>query len=265
MATISFSTKPQKRFYSYKSDGCIYNISSTEPTKIADKGGAWYCYFKCTPYAKVGDNYALLYRKNADDEYEALTSSSFHINSTVKYYYIDSSEYKEYDITKNGYYTKSGTVNYTCPNDASELPKVAYSNEENGEVITYYFDTLIGMGDSYNAKKFTPLDTNGDGTANNQTYGGLLLDKVKATVSINAFTSCIANLPEYLKKSISDISYSVSDTYFNVFGELFMEKLNEYMKGYGDVILKKYNSSTSSATIASTFSNKKGTLTITAK
>lgn len=244
MSSISFSTRPQKKYYSYTSDGCIYSISSASPEKVADGGGVWYCYFKCTPYAKVEEKTYPLYIKNGNDYEEA---PSFYCGET--YYYQESTTvYQQYDLGTKGYYTKNGKTHYECPQSALELPHVTYEYEDK-TVATYYFDTLIATGDKYTDGKFTPMDTiEGDGTT---TYGNLLLDKIKESISLNAFKTTVANLPEYLtgndltkEYSIETIEYAVPANYFVVYGKLFVEKLNAYMKEYGDAMIAKYVGST---------------------
>lgn len=237
--SLSFSTKPQKKYYSYTSDGCIYSISSSAPEKIEENGGVWYCYFKCTPYAKVGEKTYLLYIKNEDTYEEA---PSFYCGET--YYYQESATvYQHYDLKTNGYYTKNGTTKYSCPQSALELAHVAYTYED-GTVATYYFDTLIATGDKYVNGVFTAMKITAD-----TTYGTLLMDKVKDSISLNAFNTGVANLPEYLtggdltkQYSIDNatIEYVVPAKYFVVYGKLFVEKLNEFMKGYGDSMIAKY-------------------------
>lgn len=46
MAKIKFPTKPDKVFYTYLSDGHIYDITKTKPSVVADGGGYWSCYFE---------------------------------------------------------------------------------------------------------------------------------------------------------------------------------------------------------------------------
>ena len=273
MGTISFSTRPQKKYYSYKQDGCIYKISSVAPTKTADGGGVFYCFFKCMPYAKItADNETntyLLYKvftKDGVTEYEATSSSSFY--GGEKYAYYNGSTYKTYDVKTQGYYTQNGNTQYSCPQSAAELPQATYNGG------TYYFDTLIGCGDVYGGNKFTPMDTDGvEGTTT--TYGQILLDKVEDSIAINAFNSCVAKLPEYLTGddkekayTITSIGYTIPANYLIVYGELFMKKLNEYMKGYGDSMVGRYASATietkyKSAAITAEVKNNVATLTTT--
>lgn len=279
MSTVSFSTRPQKKYYSYKNDGCIYSISLTEPTKKAEGGGVWYCYFKCTPYAKLdtGETY-LLYRSTATSNvYEPLSSSSYYISATsnsqgtqkVAYKYYLNGKYVDYDVANNGYYTKNGSTHYDCPVSAEELPQVSY------EGVVYYFDTLISNGDSYKSGVFSPMNVDDGDLSTKTTYGSLLLDKVEDSITINAFTTGVANLPEYLTGTDltkqycinnSTIVYTVPANYLCVYGKLFIEKLNEYMKGYGDAIIEKYASEGlkpyKSATIScATTDAPKGTIT----
>lgn len=261
MSTISFSTKPQKKYYAYKDDGCIYSISSTEPTaRKAEGGGVFYCYFKCVPYGQKDDNVYLLYRKNATDSYEAVSSTSFY-NGEI--YYINvNNVYESYDVVSNGYYTKNGATKYECPNSASNLPHIDYTDKE-GVKSTYYVDNLIGNGDVYGNDGFTPLNIDDGDVTTTTTYGSLLLDDVKESITINAFTSCVSQLPVYLTgddlskeyKAEGNVEYNVPADYLVVYGKLFIEKLNLYMKSYGDDIIEKY----ASAEIATTY--KKAVIT----
>lgn len=271
MATISFSTKPQKRYYSYKSDGCIYKITSTKPTTKAEGGGMWYCYFNSTPYAKVDEKTYLLYQKvtvDGVDTYEATTSSSYYVGDPYCYY--DGSKYVEYKVEDNGYYTSNGTTKYNCPNSAKELPKVVYGN------TTYYFDTLISNGDTYKDNVFTAMNIDDGDSTTTTTYGSILLDDVKDSISLNAFNTCVAKLPEYLtggdltkEYTIDNIGYVLPANYLIVYGKLFVEKLNEYMKEYGDAVISKYSSTNittkyKKATILSKVTDEAvGTLTTT--
>ena len=284
--SLSFSTKPQKKYYSYTSDGCIYSISSSAPEKIEENGGVWHCYFKCTPYVKVGEKTYLLYIKNGDTYEEA---PSFYCGETY-YYQENTSVYQQYNLKTNGYYTKNGTTKYSCPQSALELPHVTYTYE-NGTIATYYFDTLIGAGDKYtdgvsteisdlSSRVSAAVNTNGVFTAlkitTDTTYGTLLLDKVKNSISLNAFIYGVTNLPEYLRGNdlakqysiINDtIEYTVPAKYFMVYGKLFVEKLNEYMKGYGDSMIAKYaDSATTQLEITDNVSDAGvGTLTTSPK
>jgi hypothetical protein len=244
MSSISFSTKPQKKYYSYTSDGCVYSISSSDPERIADKGGVWYCYFKYTPYAKIEEKTYLLYIKNGKEYEEA---PSFY-NGETYYYQESSTVYTEYDLKTKGYYTKNGATHYDCPQSAAELPRVQYKYEDE-TVVTYYFDTLIATGDKYVNGVFSAMDVDGK-TGSNTTYGSILLDKVKDSISLNSFITGVANLPIYLTGTdkTKDYEFNITDTdvytvpanYLTVYGKLFVEKLNEYMKEYGDAMIAKY-------------------------
>lgn len=247
MSSISFSTKPQKKYYSYTSDGCIYSISSSDHKRIADyPGGAWYCYFKCTPYGKIEEKTYMLYIMNGKEYEEA---PSFYNGET--YYYQESrTVYTEYDLKVKGYYTKNGATHYDCPQSAAELPRVQYKYEDE-TVVTYYFDTLIATGDNYDIEHgvFSAMDVDGKQDSKT-TYGSILLDKVKGSISLNSFITGLANLPEYLTGTKKDKEYKIKFTdtdvytvpanYLTVYGKLFVEKLNEYMKEYGDSMIAKY-------------------------
>lgn len=252
MSKLSFSTSPQKKYYSYKDDGCIFSINCTEPTKMAEGGGVWYCYFKCMPYAKTDDgDLFLIYKQTNTDAtlYTALSSSSYYNGDDSKYYYYDStnSKYVAYSIS-DGYYDENGKTNYTWPNSSKELPRVVYEYGD-GTSATYYFDTLIGTGDTYLNSTFTPLNIDDGNSTTKTTYGSLLLTKVKDSIRINSFVSDVEKLPEYLTGSdiskgysITDIGYYIVGNYLAVYGLLFVEKLNAYMKSYGDAIIDKYDS-----------------------
>lgn len=245
MSSISFSTKPQKKYYSYTSDGCIYSISTSAPERIADyPGGVWYCYFKCTPYAKIGEKTYLLYIKNGEEYEEA---PSFY-NGEEYYYQTSTVNFEKWAIETEGYYTKNGATHYACPQSALELPHVVYTYQDKS-VATYYFDTLIATGDRYDKGVFSAMDVDGE-EGSNTTYGSILLDKVKGSISLNSFITGVANLPEYLtgtkKDEVYEIKftdtdvYTVPANYLTVYGKLFVEKLNEYMKEYGDAMIAKY-------------------------
>lgn len=255
MATISFSRRPQKNFYSYTSDGHIYNISASEPSEIKDEGGVWYCYFKCTPYYKIGDvTYPIFtqYTLDSKEYYTQVTSNNFY-GKSIKYYYYKDKEYL--DVSLEEYYTSSGLKAYSLPSDAEELPQVTDESDGN----TYYFDTLISSGDKYVDGKFTATISKSTDGSETTTYGDILMKKVQNSISINCFTSNVEQIPNYLKKSIKSITYVVPNEYFDLYGQLFIEKLVKYMKEYGDDVIQKYGDG---LTITTKVDGKTGTITV---
>lgn len=247
MARISFSERPKRVYYSYLSDGHIYRIDSKRPDVKPDGGGFWSCYFECEPYYKDNDRKTYILYKNCGTEeapvFKALGYSSF--NDGSKYYYTKNGvEFTEYSGAV--YYSRNGKMSYAMPNSSAELPQVLY-NASDDKSYTVYFDKLIECGATYDktSKKFIPIDVTGD--AKSTTYGSILMDMVKNSVSINAFDRCVAEIPEYLKggdisKSykIESIEYSIPAGYFLMFGELFVEKLNSAMIDKGNAIVGKY-------------------------
>lgn len=229
MATISFSTKPQKKYYTYKDDGCIIEISSSKPTTKPSKGGVWYCYFECIPYHRVYDkttqqySYYQLY-EDKDCTIE-VTKSSYNKGET--YYYSKGSEHAQNDP----YYCANGLYSYAMPNLASELPQVTYNETEGDDstAVTRYFDTLIVDGDVYKDNKFTAIKfvdvDSTKTTATESSYGERLLEMVNNSVSIDCFTKNVDAIPDYLKSDIESIGYSLTLDYFAVYGTLFLNLL----------------------------------------
>lgn len=262
MATISFSQRPQKNFYSYTGDGHIYSISASEPSEIKDEGGVWYCYFKCTPYHKIeGVTYPIFtkYTLDSKDYYTQVTSNIFYRTDVTYYYYNDKDKgYSTVELKK--YYTSSGAKEYVVPNGANELPQVT---DDNGN--TYYFDTLISGGDIYKGGVFTATKSTSSDGSTTTTYGEILMKKVQNSVSINCFTSNVEQIPNYLKESIESISYNVPDKYFDLYGQLFVEKLVKYMKNDGDEIIQKYGDGLSITTEVNTEKGLIGKITVQKK
>lgn len=274
MAKLSFPTKPQKVFYSYLSDGHIYEITSKKPELVADGGGYWGCYFECEPYHKDTDGKTyLLYEvigTGANTKYIATSNASFNSGKTYKWT-KDGVTFNTHTATTQ-YFTRNGKVGYNMPKSAAELPQITYPST-NGE--TYYLDKLIKSGAKYDAtnNKFVPMDVKvGEGAT---TYGDILLELVKDSISINAFDAGVNDLPEYLTGaditkaySVSSIGYTVPANYLIMFGTLFIEKLNEAMKEKGDTIVKKYMNNEiatqfKKVTIVSSVASGVGTVTST--
>lgn len=261
---LSFSTRPQNRFYSYLIDGHIYSISSTEPDVIADGGGYYNCYFQVTPYYKVGDEYYPLYEQTTDANdkkvYTLVTANSFNRGNTYCYP-VDNNTYTSITITEDTkYYSKNGKYEYKMPNDASDLPYVDYKAEDSTTTYRHYMDTLITTGATYNGSQFMPLDTTtGDAKT---TFGDLLNEKIVDSISASCFVSNVSSLPAYITDSThatfskTDFSnYTVPD--LKVGGELFLQKLTAVMKEAGDAILSKY---TTNLTITTEVTTNKSTI-----
>lgn len=234
MGLITFSKKPQKKYYSYLSDGHIYNITSVAPQTISDGGGYYGCYFECVPYCKdTNDNMHQLFER-VDDRYIATTLMSY--NSGNPYYYqADKTNVNSWTRFDDAlYYTKSGNKSYHMPNSSRDLPQIVDTDG-----MIYYLDVLIKNGDTYTVNtKFTPMDDDGKAETS-VTYGDLVLDIVKNQISIHNFVSNVnSNIPDYLKKNWSTIDYVAPD--FSLYGELFIEKLNEAMTIEGKAITKQY-------------------------
>lgn len=226
MATISFSTKPQKKYYTYKEDGCIIEISSSKPTTKPLNGGVWYCYFECIPYHydKTDDTYYRLY-ENEECTIE-VTKSSYNKGET---YYHKGSEKTHSQSTE--YYSANGLYSYAMPNSASELPQVTYYENPNDDtsLITRYFDTLIVDGDVYKDNKFTAIKfiklDDKETKTTESSYGERLLEMINNSVSIDCFTKNVDAIPDYLKSDIDSIGYSLPLDYFAVYGTLFLNLL----------------------------------------
>lgn len=242
---LSFSTRPQNRFYSYLGDGHIYSITSTEPDVIADGGGYYNCYFQVAPYHKEGDNYYPLYERTTDSTNPTVvTAKSFNIGNTYCYS-LDGKDYIDINITEDTkYYSKNGKYEYKMPNDASDLPYVDYKAENSTTTYRYYMDTLITTGATYNSSQFLPLDTAEGDTET--TFGDLLNEKIVDSISASCFESNVSSLPAYItdsanaKFSSADFNgYKVPD--LKVGGELFLQILTAVMKEAGDAILSKYS------------------------
>ena len=244
MAKIKFPTKPDKVFYTYLSDGHIYDITTTKPSVIADGGGYWSCYFECTPYHKDTDGQTyLLYEvigSDADAKYVAVSSDSYVTTEKTYKWTKDGKNYTTH--AKNmKYYSRDGKNGYDMPKSAAELPQISYQG------TTYYIDSLIKCGATYDAsnKKFTPIDVkNGEGQT---TFGDIILDLIKSNIIITNFDGCVNAIPKYLtgpdlttEYSVSSIGYTVPANYFVMFGSLFVDKLNEAMKEKGESIVKSY-------------------------
>ena len=238
MSQISFSTKPQKKYYSYNESGSIYNITSLKPTEIGDGGGIWYCYFEVNPYHKVDDKvYPLCIKETVDDktEYIKVTTNTFN-NGQDYYYSVDDKSYKKHT---GKYFDKTGKNEYNMPNTATELPQIPYDEK------VYYLDTLIKTGGTYVSGKFMPLDT--DGKDSKTTFGDVLLKMVDDNVKLDQFKGGVKNLPEYLtgatvgdEYKVESIGYIVPKNYFVIYGGLFMKKLTAQLKSNAEVIINKY-------------------------
>lgn len=270
MAQITFSKNPLKKYYSYLRDGHIYKITNQKPTTIADEGSWWCCYFECEPYhlSDDGKKTFLLYETVVDEEgtvkYIPAKYGSFNKGNVYSY----TEDGKEFVEHSGEYYSKNGKFVYDMPDSASDLPQVTYDGQ------TYYFDKLINCGDSYKSNKFVPMDVDGQ-SSTSTTYGSLLMDMVKNNISINAFTSGVKSIPEYLtgpdltvEYKIEDIEYTMSANYFVVYGKLFIEKLNEEMVELGTSLSEKYKSDDlepyNALTIESDVSDSPvGTITVT--
>ena len=79
------------------------------------------------------------------------------------------------------------------------MPQVSYQYKNDDGTPKYteirYLDKLITRGAKYNktSKNFTPIDIKkGEGST---TFGDLLLNMVKESISIRSFDSCVSNLP----------------------------------------------------------------------
>lgn len=239
---LSFSTSPQVRFYSYLEDGHIYTISQEVPTEKKGKtSGYWFCYFRTNPYHKVGNAVYPIYistgTSSGQTQYAQVSSSNWYTKGNV-YYYLKDQTYTKIAKTPTVYYHKNGNLEYTWPNDSSELPQVS-----DGESVRY-FDTLITNGDVYNVKlstqtKFTATESIDieSGVEISKTYGDILLRKVKDSLSISNFTEDVNSLPSYLKKPIEDIGYNVDDNYFSESGELLIDLITEQMQEYGESLI----------------------------
>lgn len=263
MATISFKTRPQKRFYSYNEKGTIYCISSTVPEIMAENGGVWNCYFQCEPYhmiaatEKNAAKYYQLYEKVGTNRYTAVTSTAFNVGREY-YYFVNTSNYIDATAIKHTddvYYSKNGSYSYSMPSDASELPQVSYVS--NSTATVYYFDTLIGAGDEYENGTFKAMNRIPT-LGTKESYGSLLADKVKDVISIYNFTSTVESIPDYLKKDNNDIDYTVPD--LSLYGKVFLEKLNEEMVQTGESILAKYDDNVYKVTISQEVKDTVGTI-----
>lgn len=161
MAKISFPTKPQKVFYSYLSDGHIYEITSKKPELVADGGGYWSCYFECEPYHKDTDGKTyLLYEvvgTDANTKFIATNSGSFNSGNTYKWT-KDGVTYTEHTASTQ-YFTRNGKYGFNMPKSAAELPQILYSeyvvktsftNGSGDTAVTYVVDQLID-GTVYNS------------------------------------------------------------------------------------------------------------------
>ena len=252
MSSISFSTKPRKRYYSYLSDGHIYSITAEKPSEKATGGNYWCCYFECTPYHKDDDGKTYLLYESVGGVYIPTTSTSYYKGNS--YVYFTDSNHTTPIPHSGVYYSKNGKTSYAMPQDATKLPQTTYPTGG----IVYYFDKLIANGDSYDTtnKKFTPKNVNATGAATS--YGSIILDMIKSSISLNGFTTAVKAIPEYLTGptpgavfTISSISYSLPANYLVVYGGLFMEKLVAAMKELGESYVKKY----SSDTITTTYQN----------
>lgn len=237
MATISFSTKPQKKYYTYKKDGCIIEISSSKPATKPLNGGVWYCYFECIPYHYdiTDKKYYQLYE---DEECTIeVTKSSYNKGET---YYHKGSDKTHAQSDK--YYSANELYSYAMPNLASELPQVTYNETETE--VTRYFDTLIIDGDVYKDNKFTAIkfvDVDSTETkATESSYGERLLEMVNNSVSIDCFTKNVDAIPDYLKSNIDTIGYSIAYNYFLVYGELFLNLLTNVMVDLAETYKDKY-------------------------
>lgn len=263
MGKISFSTKPRMAYYSYVSDGHIYNITSKKTEITADGGGCWCCYFECEPYHKYTVNVtkkdgsvesvtktAILYEK-IGNSYFVTDSSSFNVGNEYYYYAEDANGVISTSPTQHtgNYFSRNAKYEYAMPQSAAELPQISYTYTSVTPNVTevYYLDKLIKNGAKYDAsnKKFTPMDIKEGEEVT--TYGDILLELVKDSISINAFDAGVNDLPEYLTGadlteaySVSSIGYTVPANYLIMFGTLFIEKLNEAMKEKGDAIVQKY-------------------------
>lgn len=252
MATITFLTKPKKVYYSYKSDGCIYNITTSKPeaSSVADGGGVWCCYFDIDPYHQVGGKYYPLYEQNGTDNYVLVKTTSY--NNGGKYYYTTDGKTFNQITSISTYYSRDGKTSLPFPKSAAELPQTSYTKDEVS--VTYYFDTLITNGGTYNAtltegdkQHFAPLDNNG--TTSTTTFGELIYNMVVNAININTFTKDVNAIPPYLKGTsleteykINSIDYTMPAYYLDLYGKIFVDKLLQAMKDTGDKILANYKS-----------------------
>lgn len=173
-----------------------------------------------------------------------MSANHYHLDNTVYGYINSDGGYNTLSEAPSIYWDKDGIIQYNFPNSASQLPQVVYGGE------TYYFDTLIKNGDKYCENVFTPMDTiQGKGES---TYGQYLLDAIKTTITISNFESLVKSVPNYLKGddiskpyTIESINYSVPANYFAIYGELYVEKLSEYMVLQGNEMVKKSLTSSS--------------------
>lgn len=268
MSKISFSTKPRKVFYSYLSDGHIYEITSKKPELVADGGGYWSCYFECEPYHKDTDGKTYLLYEETDTKLVATNSGSF--NSGKTYKWIKGGVTYEHTPSTQ-YFTRNGKYGFNMPESAAELPQILYSeyvveksftNNSGDTAVTYvvgqlidgtvynslttenknkckvkttkyYLDKLIKCGAKYNVsnKKFTPMDVKTGG--GETTYGDILLELVKDNISINAFDACVNTLPKYLTGIDFTKAYSVSSIGYTVPAN--------YLIMFGPLFIEKLN------------------------
>lgn len=278
MSKINFTNKPQRKYYSYLSDGHIFDITSTKPAQMADGGNYWFCYFETQPYYRIGGTantaYSVypIYLKtgDTDDSYKRVTANDFYdgkAGTDGNYYYKTESAYTRISPSSSTTYCNlSGTVVYPWPNSVTELPQVVH-NEEN-----IYFDTLIKKGDSYGNSKFTPMDvTAGSGTT---TYGNILEAKVKDSININKFAASASALPRYLMTPITSIGYTLTAQDFWLFGKVFIDILGNKLKKEADDIvfankdiknMLSFKNVEVTSTVTGTTTAPSGTITIVPK